>query len=240
MLSAAVFFVALVYSSVGHGGATGYLAVLALAGVAPEACALSALVLNLIVSGIGWQSFRRQGHFRRDLVLPFLGASIPAAYLGGLLKVSGGAYKALLGVALAGAALRLWVRIPAGRGAAHSPPLPLALGIGGALGLVSGVLGIGGGIFLSPIILLAGWADAKQTAAASACFIFANSLAGLAGRAGALDPAAGITWTALVLSAAAGGLLGSRYGAGPLSATALRRALALILAAAGIKLLVFC
>lgn len=235
-LSPAVFFVALLYSSVGHGGATGYLAVMALAGVPAQTSAVSALVLNLIVSGISWRSFARQGHFRWDLTLPFLGASVPAAYFGGLLRVSGGAYKGLLGAALAAAAARLWVDLPSRNGPPRAPALGLSLGIGAGLGLASGILGIGGGIFLSPIILLAGWADAKQTAASSACFIFANSLAALAGRVGAVEPASAAGWLPLVIAAVLGGLLGSRYGAGPLSSRALRRALALVLATAGLKL----
>jgi len=233
-----IFLVAMAYSSVGHGGASGYLLVLALSGFAPAQMAPSALVLNLLVSGVAFITYRRAGYFVPRLFWPFALASVPAAFLGGILEVSPKLYSGLLAAAILFSALRLLTVKDRGeeQNDLSSPPLHLALPIGAVIGLLSGIIGIGGGIFLSPVLILLRWADAKRAAAASACFIWVNSLAGLYGHsarnvldAGQLGP--------LVLAAFLGGLIGSHLGARRLGGAALCRVLASVLAMAAVKLL---
>lgn len=236
---------AAVYASVGHGGASAYLAILSLYGVSPAEMATSALVLNVLVAGIAALTYLRAGHLSWRLAWPFAVTSVPAAYLGGLLHVSPRAYAILLAMALAFAAFRLWLgpaeaKAAAGRmasdGRAHgefSPTrtssnpvrLPTALASGAAIGMLSGIVGVGGGIFLSPLMILAGWAGAKETAAVSAAFIVVNSIAGLAGRA-ARDALVLGDLAPLVAAAFAGGLAGAWVGARRLLPIHVRRVLA--------------
>lgn len=240
-MSLLVFLVALIYSSVGHGGASGYLAVLSFFGFPHEQMAVGALCLNLLVAGMAFWSFFRARHFSWKLTAPFLVLSVPAAFVGGLIRIPKTYYALLLAVVLVWAAVRLLLdscfKNKSGS-EIQAPPLPQALAIGGLTGLLSGIVGVGGGIFLSPLLLFFNWATPKQTAAASALFIFVNSFAGLAGRAarGALliqfSPA--LAW--IVLAAFAGGLLGSRLGAKYFSNIWIRRLLALVLLIAAIKL----
>ena len=232
------FLVGMVYASVGHGGASGYLAVLALLGVmAPKTASATALILNLVVAGIAWITYARAAHFRWSLALPFVIASIPLAFLGGMAHVGEKTYCLLLAVALIAAGFRLLM--PNGDKLSHEdrmPSRPIAMTAGGLIGWISGVVGVGGGIFLSPLMLLCRWAGIKAVAAVSAFFILVNSAAGLLGRAvhggiqtGSLLP--------LALSAGIGGLLGSRLGAHKLSALWLRRTLAIVLLLACVKLI---
>lgn len=226
--------VAFLYSLVGHGGASGYLAVMSLAGGEPRAIKTGALMLNLLVSGVAFGNYWRAGHFRPRLFFLFAAASIPVAFLGGRLDVSPRVYAAVLGAALVAAAGRMWLP-DLGTAEPKHPSVPAALLLGAAMGFVSGVIGVGGGIFLSPILLLAGWADAKQTAAVSAAFIWVNSAAGLAGHLSrwsgtGVEPA----W---VLAALVASLAGSWLGARRLPPLALRRSLAAVLLMAGLKLL---
>lgn len=220
------------YASVGHGGASAYLAILSLYGVSPNEMSTSALVLNVLVAGVALVTYARAGHLSGRLTWPFVVTSVPAAYLGGFLHVSARIYGLLLGVALVAASLRLWWT------PAEHRPRPLswaaALPVGAAVGILSGIVGIGGGIFLSPLMILAGWATAKQTAATSAAFIVVNSVAGLAGRAarGALVTG---NLLPLVVFAFAGGLLGSRAGAYRMLPLHLRRVLAVLLLFVAIK-----
>ena len=165
-----VFLIAIAYSAVGHGGASGYLLVLALLGSSPAQMAPGALVLSLLVSGVAFITYRRAGYFVPGLFWPFALASVPAALLGGMLEVPPQLYGWLLAAALLFSALRL---LGAGGrdGCAHSfsrPPLRLALPIGAGIGFLSGLIGIGGGIFLSPVLILLRWADARRAAAAPA------------------------------------------------------------------------
>lgn len=238
LLLTLVFLVAVAYSSVGHGGASGYLAVLSLFGLAPALMAPSALVLNLLVAGLSFYAFWRAGHFDARLLWPFLLGSIPLAFLGGLLRVSPEVYAALLGAVLVFAAWRLLAaRTPPRDGGFSRPPrLAVAIPVGGGIGLLSGMIGVGGGIFLSPLLILLGWADAKRTAAASAAFIWINSAAGLYGH---LQRTA-VDWEAmawLVGAAFVGGVLGSRLGARRLPPLWLRRILGVVLLVAAYKLL---
>ncbi len=227
-----VALAAAVYSSVGHGGASAYLAILSLFGVPPAEMSTSALLLNVLVAGVATVTYARAGHLSPRLVWPFAITSIPSAYLGGWLRVSPRAYTLLLGAALLAAAVRLWWT-PSER-APRPVALPVALASGAGIGILSGIVGIGGGIFLSPLMILAGWAGAKQTAAASAVFIVVNSIAALAGRVargtfvvGDMGP--------LVVAALLGGLVGSRIGAHRLLPEQVRRVLALTLLFVAIK-----
>lgn len=176
--------IAFLYASVGFGGATGYLAVMSLFRIPPQVMASTALFLNILVSTISFVNFYRAGHLRRDLLLPFLLPSIPAAFLGGYWKITERLYFALLYAVLTLVAIRLLLFT---RKSDEDRPLrPIApsaaLLIGAGIGLLSGMVGIGGGILLSPIILFARWGNARQASAVSAAFILLNSISGLIGR----------------------------------------------------------
>src|SRR3989338_71215 len=204
-----IFLVAIVYSSVGHGGASGYLAVLSFLNLPSEQMATAALMLNIFVAGIGLRAFSRAGYFSTRLTWPFLIGSIPGAFLGGLSIVSNHLYSVLLAVSLSVAAWRLWQnRAYVPGGVARTPSLVMAVAIGVILGWLSGVVGVGGGIFLSPLLLFFGWASPQQSAASSSCFILFNSISGLAGRF-----AQGALYVGqprfLLVAACAGGLIGS-------------------------------
>ena len=237
-LGSLVFLIAALYSSVGHGGASGYLAGLALFGVPPAQMATTALILNVLVAGIASISYIRAGHFSSRLFWPLAIVSIPLAFAGGLLKVSDPLYYLLLAIALLFAAIRLSLSLASVKTIEEVRQMPLAvsLPVGGGIGLLSGIVGVGGGIFLSPIMLLLKWATAKQTAATAAVFIVVNSLAGLGGRALRHDLSL-LPAIPLLAAAFAGGLLGSSWGAERLSSLSLRRVLALVLAFAATKLI---
>ena len=240
--AAALFAVAVLYSSVGHAGASGYLAVLALTGLAPEAMKPTALVLNLVVATVGAIQFTRAGHFSWRTFWPFALASIPAAYVGGAMKLPVSSYKAIVGIVLLLSAVRLlWTarQASAEREAVAdsvAPPVGAALPIGAGLGFLSGLTGVGGGIFLSPVLLFLGWASTKRTAAVSVWFILVNSASGLLGHLASVQsvPAAVSLWAPAVL---VGGLIGSTLGSRVLPGPAIRRLLAVVLVLAGYKLL---
>lgn len=198
----------------------------------------SALCLNLLVSGLAIWNFCRAGHFSWHVLWPFLAGSIPAAFLGSLFKTSAAFYDLLLAAALFLAALRLLGSPSPAQRPLRNPPPGIALGLGTAIGVFSGMVGIGGGIILSPLLLLCRWADAKQTAAASAVFIFLNSAAGLLGRVVTrrliFEPSSILG--GMVLACFLGGVLGSRLGANHFSNRVLRRVLAVVLLFAAVKL----
>jgi len=236
LIAALILFAALLYSSVGHGGASGYLAVMALFGLAPEVMRPTALVLNLLVAGVATVQFARAGWFSWPLFWPFAAGSVPLAFLGGAIALPTSLYRQLLGVVLFFAAFRLV--LPAQTGAEPSlrkMPLLLAVSLGCVIGLLAGLTGVGGGIFLSPLLLVGRWAPPKPVAAASAVFIWVNSAAGLLGRLTSvrLIPAFIFLWA---LAALAGGLLGSFQGSRRLASVTLRRLLAVVLVVAGLKL----
>jgi uncharacterized protein len=238
LLSCAMLVAAFMYASVGHGGASAYLAALALAGVAPEEMRPIALLLNILVSALGTWKFWRAGHFRWRLFWPFAVVSIPLAYVGGAIQLPGHVYKMLVGAVLVYAAWQLWMSARAGDELrpVREPPLPWAMSIGAVLGLLSGLTGVGGGIFLSPILLLLGWAGTKQTSAVAAAFILVNSIAGVSAIFAARGvPLPGYVWI-LGPAVLAGGWLGAEYGSRRLANPVIRRMLALVLALAGTKM----
>lgn len=229
-----VFGVAVLYSSVGHGGASGYLAVLALAGYSAAAVSTTALILNVGVSAIAFLAYRSVSPPRRAVVVPLLVGSLPMAFLGGKMPVSERLFTVLLCLALAAAALRLLFSPRGADQAGNQSPIWL-FAIGAAVGLVSGMIGVGGGIFLSPILLLARWATLKETAAISALFILLNSLSGLVARGPAIGPALEAAGPFLAV-AMAGGVLGSYLASRRLPLGALRSALGVVLLLAAFKL----
>jgi uncharacterized protein len=246
LLPLLLFCAALLYAAVGHAGASGYLAAMALVGVAPPVMKPTALVLNLVVASLGTWRFWRAGHLRPRALLPYLLGSVPLAALGGAWRPDGALYRPAVGLLLlfAAGALLLGARRPPSPGPAlaaaepapHPPRASVAAGCGAGIGLLAGLTGTGGGIFLSPLLLLRGWARARETAGLSAAFILANSAAGLAGNlaiARALPP----ELPGYVLAVLAGGLLGSQLGLRHLSPLALRRTVALVLLIAAGKLL---
>ena len=238
LLAAGMLVAAFGYASVGHGGASAYLAALALAGVAPSQMRPIALVLNILVSAIGTYKFWRAGYFRWRLFWPFAAVSIPLAFLGGAITLPGHAYKVLVGVVLIYAAWQLWhsARAGAEMREVRDPPLAWAMLVGAGLGLLAGLTGVGGGIFLSPLLLLLGWAGTKQTSAVAAPFILVNSIAGIAGafavRAATLPSQLWI----LALAVLIGGWLGAEYGSRRFTNPFIRRLLAVVLASAGAKM----
>jgi uncharacterized protein len=231
-----LFFVAVLYGAVGHGGASGYLAVMALAGIAPTVMKPTALTLNLAVSLIGTILFFRAGHFAWRLFWPFAVTSIPFAFLGGRLDVPVHVFKLLLAVALGFAALRLLLPAPKSD-QLRTPPLAWVFIAGAVMGLASGLIGVGGGIFLTPLLLLMRWSNTKTAAAVSAPFIFVNSAAGLAGHSASLHnlPSA---WPLLALVVVGGGFLGARWGSLNARLSQLRPVLALVLGIASLKLVI--
>ena len=233
---ALLFIVAFLYSSVGHGGASGYLALMALFGLAPSLMKSSALILNIFVSFISFFQFYRGGYFKWKLFLPFASISVPMAFLGAFITVDALVYKKILGILLIFPILRLLGLIGKESDMQKEVNIGIALLIGASIGLLSGMIGIGGGIILSPVILMFHWANMKQTAAVSALFIFVNSIAGLIGllSKGVIIDSAVYGWLAIALL---GGLLGAYYGRNKFSNIILLRLLAIVLVIASIKLL---
>jgi uncharacterized protein len=239
LLAFGMLLAAFGYAAVGHGGASAYIAAMALAGVAPAEMRPMALLLNVLVSSLGSWKFYRAGFFRWRLFWPFAVVSIPMAYLGGALNLPGNAYKILVGVVLLYAAWQLWRS--GGSGAemreVREPPLGWAMLIGAGMGLLAGLTGVGGGIFLSPLLLMLGWAGTKQTSAVSAPFILVNSLAGLTAvfiaRSASLPGYVAILAPAVLV----GGWLGAEYGSRRFANPLVRRLLAVVLALAGAKMI---
>jgi hypothetical protein len=273
------FVVAFLYSAVGHGGASGYLALMSIWHLAPEHMKPVALILNLVVSGIAFIQFYRQGHFLWRLFLPIAALSIPMAYLGGFTPLKDDVYQLGLGVFLVISVVLLNVnlrggisfknddeqRVLADDASKLSREYLLAAAIlGGGIGYVSGLLGIGGGILLSPVLLLLGWTQQKQTAAMGAAFIFVNSMSGLVGfvqqhplwesptekMSGIADAAItggsvlGIYWLSvsmivgvLIMPVVMGGVVGSWYGSKKFSHRGMKGILSVVLLIAAIKLL---
>lgn len=231
-----LFVVAFLYASVGHGGASGYLALMAIFSVAPDVMKPTALLLNLFVSLTAFIQFYRGHYFKWSIFLPLALASIPFAFLGGLIVVDAVVYKKILGVLLLIPIIRFFFFRNYEAKELKKGNTGLSLLLGGGIGFLSGMIGIGGGIILSPILLLLKWTDQKQTAAISALFIFVNSLSGLAGQF-----TKGIRFSndmlLYVIIAFAGGLAGAYFGALKFNQNALKRILASVLLVAVYKLI---
>jgi len=239
ILLVAVFTVAFFYSSVGHGGATGYLAALALLGVAPMSARVSVLIANICVASIAWWQFWRAGHFDWRVLMSFAVVSIPCAWLGARVHVSPQTYKIILGGVLFTAGLTLLFR---SRWQTDDVPLqkfflPLALLIGGVLGFLAGLTGIGGGVFLSPLLYLFRWVKPKTTGGIAAGFIVVNSIAGLVGAGWQKISHAGpLLW--FTVPAVIGALCGTHLGSRRWTSVTFSRVLAGILIFSGGKLLI--
>jgi hypothetical protein len=237
VLAALFLAAAILYGSVGHAGASAYLATMALAGAAPEVMKPTALVLNILVAGIVTARFWRAGFVRPRSLLPFLAGSVPAAFIGGVLTLPAAIYRPLVGAVLLVAAARFgWTAGSLREEFPPRAPVPAAVGSGAGIGLLAGLTGTGGGIFLTPLLLAAGWAGTRFAAGTSAAFILANSISGLAGNIGSVGrlPAAIPLWLGAV---AVGGVIGSELGARRMPAPWVRRALAAVLLVAGLKLI---
>lgn len=227
---------AALYSSVGHGGASAYLAIMALFELAPETMRPTALALNLVVAGLAGWRYWRAGQINPRLLAAFLVTAAPAAFIGGGIQVPPALYRPLVGLLLWAAAARLfWQPALLAELEPKPPPLAVALPAGAGLGLLAGLTGTGGGIFLSPLIILFGWEDARRTSGVVAGFIFVNSLAGLAGHWASVRSLPG-ELPILAAAVAAGALLGSWLGARRLPKPRLLQGLGLVLAIAGAKL----
>ena len=231
----AVLLIAILYSSVGHGGASGYLAAMALLAVAPEITRPTALMLNVFVATIGTIQFYRAGHFSWRTFWPFAVTSIPFAFIGGMVMLPTTVYKIVLGVVLILAAVRLAWNLKSDT-ETKEPSILIALGIGAVIGLLSGLVGVGGGIFLTPVLLLMSWSETKTAAGVSAMFILVNSIAALAGNYVQVIGLPSNVWI-WVGAAVIGGIIGSTLGAKRFDSLTLRRVLALVLVFAGAKLL---
>lgn len=235
-LSACILVMAILYSSVGHGGASGYIAILALFSLAPAAFKPTALVLNILVSAIATFYFSRAGHFSWHLFWPFAATSIPFSFLGGYLSLPTHVYQPLVGIVLLASAYRLFSRKDPEGTEVLRPSITAALAIGAALGFLSGLTGVGGGIFLSPLLLLLGWARVKEVSAVAALFILVNSIAGLLGHISSLQAMPRYV-PVLAVAALAGGITGSFFGSYRIPAAGIVRALSVVLIIAGFKLL---
>ncbi len=229
--------IAFLYASVGHGGASGYLALMSICAFPIYILKPSALLLNLFVSGISFFFYYKKDFFKPKLFYPFAITSVPAAFIGGMIPLENTIYKIIVGLILILAALRLFGLFNNKEKEVTKINIPLAMAIGFGIGLLSGMLGIGGGVILSPILLLLGWATLKETAAISSLFIFVNSIAGLSGYL--LDGKSIPTESFyLVPIAVFGGMLGAYYGSGLFSNKVLKYVLATVILMASIKLIV--
>jgi uncharacterized membrane protein YfcA len=237
-LAIMLFFAATLYSSIGHAGASAYLAAMALVGAPSELMKPTALCLNIIVATIGTIQFARAGYFSWRIYWPFAVTSIPCAFIGGAIRLPYHYYNTMVGIVLVFAAGRLMYSTAKSSDFKTRPlPVGVALVLGAAIGLLAGLTGVGGGIFLSPLLLLAHWADVKQTAAVSVAFILANSVAGLAGNLASvhnLPPQVAL----FAVIVAIGGIIGSHLGSRRLAPNALKYLLAVVLFVAGLKLIV--
>jgi hypothetical protein len=233
-LLAAIFAMAVLYSSVGHGGSSGYIAVMSLFALAPAFIKPTALALNILVASIGTLQFFRAGYFSFALFWPLALLAAPLAFFGGAATLPPRAFKGIVGVVLFLAAVRLVIP-QRDVDEPHPPPRAAAIASGGAIGVLAGLTGTGGGIFLTPLLLFLRWANLRTAAAVSAPFILLNSVAGLAGSFAATRefPLGGL---ALAGVAGIGGAIGSYLGSKKLAPPLIRQLLALVIAIASVKL----
>ena len=238
ILSGLIFAAGLLYSSVGHAGASGYIAVMALLGLSPETMKPTALVLNILVATIATVQFYRAGYFSWDTFWPFAISSIPFAFIGGAMSLPGHIYKQIVGIILLFAAYHFFSKKQSAI-ASPSRPIPVMAAIlaGAGIGLLSGMVGVGGGIFLTPLILFMGWAGTKQTAGVSAMFILVNSIAGIAGHLSSVKFLPDDIYL-LGFAAVLGGTIGSYMGSRRFANATLYQLLAVVLVIAGAKFMI--
>lgn len=239
LLALLFFLIAALYSSVGLGGGSGYLAMMGLVGVPPEIMRPVALSLNILVASISSWLYIRSGYFSARIFWPIVLASVPFAFLGGYLELPGYIYRPAVGLLLVYSAVRLWRSTMPGQSLPEvrsDLPLWMLVLAGAVIGFVSGLMGIGGGTFLGPLLLLAGWAGTKEALGITAAFVLANSISALAGRLTAVPELPSGIWMWL-LAAGIGGWLGARLGSTRLDPRLLRRLLAIILLVGGLRLL---
>ena len=232
-----IFIIALLYAAVGLGGGSGYLALMGLFNVDPDVMKPTALALNILVTTIGTYKYSRAGYFSWKLFWPFAITSIPFAFLGGRLNLNGDIYKGIVGILLLYAATRLYTTARAAEEKTILPPsLWAALFSGAIIGFIAGITGVGGAIFLSPLILLTGWATTKETAGIATVFVLTNSISGLAGYWSNTFslPSEIVYWSIAVIF---GGWIGAEYGSRKLPDPIIRQVLAAILLLGGIKML---
>ena len=235
ILLIAVFVIAALYSSVGHAGASGYIAVMSLMSIAPIIIKPTALSLNILVASITTWQFYRSGHFSWTLFWPFAILAVPFAFLGGHLALPTHVFKILLGLVLIYSAIRLLMKSKQVIAVKEVPKLQ-AVAAGGGIGLLSGLTGTGGGIFLTPLLIFMGWADAKKAAAVSALFVLLNSISGLAGNIAATKSLPPYIFSMLI-AVALGGSLGAYVGSRRIQSPAIKKLLAIVLLIAGLKLM---
>ena len=240
MLGALFFAASILYSSVGHGGASGYLAAMGLFGLAPAVMRPTALVMNIAVASISLYKFSRSSGFSWRLFWPFAATAVPMAFVGGRIQLPILWFGILVGCVLLFSAIRLFIETLVAdkrvRTIKGPPPIALALVLGAAIGMLAGLTGVGGGIFLSPLLVLTGWATVRDSAAPTAAFVLVNSVSGLLGLLSRQPtlPDALPYWVAAVV---VGGLIGATYGSRRLGNNAMRQALAAVLVIAGAKMI---
>jgi uncharacterized membrane protein YfcA len=236
-LPVVLFMAALLYSAVGQAGASGYLAIMALFSMAPEIMKPAALALNIVAAVIASVKFYRAGYFSWSTLWPFAATSIPFSFIGGSITLPGNLYKPAVAVVLLFAAFRLFRASQVGKVASLKPiPIPAALLCGAVIGLIAGLTGIGGGIFLTPLLLVMSWAEPRGAAGVSAVFILVNSIAGLAGSAASLANLPQNFWL-WGIAVAAGAFVGAELGSRRLGNVVLQRVLVVVLVIAAVKML---
>ncbi len=239
LMSALFFVAAFLYSSVGHGGASAYLALMALMGVATQTARPAALIMNTLVSIIAFLNFRSQSTLRVSLFVWLAAASIPMSFIGARISLSNVAYQYLLSAVLLIASLRLLMRgVNSTSLQTKEAPVFALVGLGAVIGLLSGMLGIGGGVLLSPALIFLRWASPRESALISALFIFVNSLSGLTSilpQASSWSTELPLVWMSLSV---AGGLLGAFIGSKRFSNAVLSRVLGLVMLIASLKIFI--
>lgn len=235
LLPIGIFIIAFLYSSVGHAGASGYIAVMGLLAVPPDSIKPAALTLNIIVAVLGFWQFWRAGYFRWELFWPFALFAAPFAFAGGYFSLPARAFQVVVGAVLLFSAARFAAHPPVE--SPVNPPRRLAAFVSGAaIGMLSGLTGTGGGIFLTPLIIVKSWAPTKNASAVSALFILLNSVAGLLGHSAGAKPYPPIIYPAAT-AAFCGGVVGSYLGSRVFSPDIIKRLLAIVLTIAGFKLI---